>query len=86
MTLFTALLFVVLSPGVLLTIPAKGSHLVVALVHGLIFALLYHLTHKAVSHWIHGPTKEGFGNKTKKALVGFGKVLQAGAAISTGGA
>jgi len=51
MTAFTALLFVVLTPGVLLTIPPKGSKLVVAVVHGLVFALVYHFTHKAVWAW-----------------------------------
>jgi len=56
MTVFTALLFVVLTPGVLLTIPPKGSNLVVAVVHGLVFALLYHLLCKAVSAW----KNEGF--------------------------
>ena len=49
MTAFTALLFVVLTPGVVLTLPSKSSSLlVVAVVHGLIFALVYHFTHKAV--------------------------------------
>ena len=49
MTAFTALLFVVLTPGVVLTLPSKASgKLVVAVVHGLVFALVYNLTHKAV--------------------------------------
>ena len=48
MTAFTALLFFVLSPGILLTIPPKGSKVVVAVVHGLVFALVYHFSHKAV--------------------------------------
>jgi hypothetical protein len=52
MTAFTALLFVVLTPGILLTLPSKASgKIVIALVHGLIFALIYHLTHKAVRAW-----------------------------------
>jgi len=52
MTAFTALLFVVLTPGVLLTLPSKASgKIVIALVHGLIFALVYHFTHKAVWAW-----------------------------------
>lgn len=50
MTGFTALLFVVLTPGILVTIPPKGSKFVVALTHGVLFAILYHLTHKAVWH------------------------------------
>jgi hypothetical protein len=48
MSLYLAFLFVVLSPGILLTIPPKGSKLVVAVVHGLVFALVYYLTQDAV--------------------------------------
>ena len=52
MSVFTALLFVVLTPGVLLTLPSKASSkLVVAAVHGIAFALVYHFTHKAVWEW-----------------------------------
>ena len=59
MTAFTALLFVVLTPGVLLTLPSKASgKLVIALVHGLIFALVYHLIHKTVKGVLH--KYEGF--------------------------
>ena len=59
MTAFTALLFVVLTPGVLLTLPSKASgKLVIALVHGLIFALVYHLIHKTVKGVIN--KYEGF--------------------------
>ena len=47
MSLYLALLFVVLTPGVLVTVPA-GSKLAVAVAHGLVFAVVYHLTHKAV--------------------------------------
>ena len=50
MTAFTALLFVVLTPGILVTLPPKGSNLVVAVTHGLLFALVYHLLHKTLSH------------------------------------
>ena len=59
MTAFTALLFVALTPGVLLTLPSKASgKLVIALVHGLIFALVYHLIHKTVKGVIN--KYEGF--------------------------
>ena len=44
MSLYLVFLFVVLTPGILLTIPSKGSKLVVAVVHGLVFALVYYLT------------------------------------------
>jgi len=48
MTLFTALLFFVLTPGVVLTLPKGGDKMTVAAVHAVVFALVYHLTHKAV--------------------------------------
>ena len=48
MGLYMVFLFVVLSPGILLRIPPKGSKLVVATVHGLVFALVYCLTYKFV--------------------------------------
>ena len=65
MTLFTAILFVLLVPGVVLSLPPKGSLLTKAIVHGLVFALVYHFTHKAVWHWSVGSTSgfrayEGF--------------------------
>ena len=59
MTAFTALLFVVLTPGVVLTLPSKASSkLVIAAVHGLVFALVYHFTHTAVLEWTRN--YEGF--------------------------
>ena len=47
-TLYVAVLFMALTPGVLLTLPKGGSKLVVAVVHGLVFALVYHFTNKLV--------------------------------------
>ena len=48
MTIFTWVLFYALTPGILLSIPAKGSHQMRAAVHGLVFALVYGFTHKVV--------------------------------------
>ena len=48
MTLFTAVLFFLLTPGVLLRLPPGGSKITVAITHAVVFALVYHLTHKAV--------------------------------------
>lgn len=48
MDLFIAILFVLLVPGVLFKIPANGSPLTIAFIHGLIFAFLYHFTYKIV--------------------------------------
>jgi len=50
MTLFTAVLFIALTPGILVTLPPKGSKLAIAVTHGLLFALIYAVTHKAVWH------------------------------------
>ena len=46
--LFSAILFYVLTPGILLTIPKKSSKTVVALVHALVYATVWHFTHKIV--------------------------------------
>ena len=48
MSLYVALLFVALTPGVLLTLPPGGAKITVAFVHGLVFAVVYHFTQKAV--------------------------------------
>ena len=47
-TIYTALLFFVLTPGILLSLPPKSSKLMVAGTHAVLFALLYHFTHKMV--------------------------------------
>jgi hypothetical protein len=47
-TIYVALLFFVLTPGILLSLPPKGSKVVVALTHAVVFALVYHFTHKLV--------------------------------------
>lgn len=54
MILFTAVLFYVLSPGTLLSIPPNGSKHTKAIVHGLVFAIAYHFTHKAVWRMVSG--------------------------------
>jgi len=48
MSLYTALLFFVLVPGVLVSLPPGGKKTTVALTHAVVFALVYHFTHKAV--------------------------------------
>ena len=58
---YAALLFVVLTPGVLLRLPMKGSKMTVALTHGAIFAVVWHFTHKMV--W--RASYEGFQAKAK---------------------
>ena len=45
-TLYVAVLFFVLTPGVLLSLPMKGSKYMVAATHALVFAVIYHFTHE----------------------------------------
>ena len=54
MSIFTIILFVLLVPGILFKIPANGSPLTVAIIHGLIFAFLYYFTHKIVLKMLSG--------------------------------
>ena len=58
MSLYTALLFFVLVPGVLVSLPPGGKKTTVALTHALVFAVVYHFTHKAV--WRMTLAYEGF--------------------------
>jgi hypothetical protein len=53
MTLFVAALFFLLTPGVLLSLPKGGCLYTKAFVHGLVFAVVYHFTHKAVWHYLN---------------------------------
>jgi hypothetical protein len=55
---FVVLLFVALTPGVLLRLPPGGSKLTVAAVHGVVFALVYHFTHHA-AYAMLGAGREG---------------------------
>ena len=57
-SLYTAILFFILVPGVLLRLPPKGGKFTVAAVHALVFGLIYHFTHKLV--WRMGVSLEGF--------------------------
>jgi len=57
-TVYTAILFFLLSPGVLLRLPPKGSKMMVAAVHALVFALILGFTGKMV--WKLSMRFEGF--------------------------
>jgi hypothetical protein len=54
MTVYAAILFFVLTPNVLLRLPPKASTLVVAAVHALVFAVIFHFTKKPLSHLLYG--------------------------------
>lgn len=59
--LYSAILFFILSPGVLLRLPKNGDKFTVAGVHAVVFALIFGLTYKFV--WKMGARLrlEGFG-------------------------
>lgn len=48
MFLFSALLFFLLTPGILLTLPPKGKKITVAVVHAIVFGLVFALSHKTL--------------------------------------
>lgn len=54
MTVYVIILFVLLTPGVLVHLPAHSSRLTSAVVHGLIFAVIFHYTHKFVWNMFYG--------------------------------
>ncbi len=55
MFLFVTALFFVLTPGIVLTLPPKSSKYIVAIVHGIVFALIWYFTHTLVWDAIDGP-------------------------------
>jgi len=63
MFVYAFALFFVLTPGVLLSLPPKGSKLLVAATHALVFALVWGFTHKMV--WKFSTSMEGMEEKKK---------------------
>ena len=60
-SLYAAILFFVLVPGILVSLPPGGNKYTVAAVHALVFALIFHFTHKLV--WRFGVRMEGMDSK-----------------------
>ena len=56
--LYTVLLFVLLTPAILVRLPPNGNKWTVAFVHGLVFALVFHFTQEFVLNLSYG--FEGF--------------------------
>lgn len=54
MFVYAFLLFFILTPGILLSLPPKGSKIIVALTHAFVFALVWHFTNKMVWRSTHG--------------------------------
>jgi hypothetical protein len=53
MSLYAALLFFVLTPGILLSLPPGGSPMVVAATHAVVFAAVFHFTKKMVARAVY---------------------------------
>jgi hypothetical protein len=51
---YMALLFAALTPGVFISLPMRGSKYMCALTHGVIFALVWHFTHRTVWRMTEG--------------------------------
>ena len=66
MAIYGAVLFFLLSPGVLFRFPAK-NHLLVLCIHAVLFAIIYQLTYKAVYKQIYG--REEFAETGDSNLV-----------------
>ena len=58
MFIFTAVLFFLLTPGILLSLPPGGSKMVVAATHAVVFGLVFSLSHKMLMSL--GSMREGF--------------------------
>ena len=63
MSVYVACLFVLLTPGVVIRLPARSSILTMAMVHGVLFALVYHFSHKLVWSVTYGKTIEGHATR-----------------------
>jgi len=53
MSLYVFVLFFLLTPGILLSLPPGGSKWTVAAVHALVFTLVLHFTHKTAWQYLH---------------------------------
>lgn len=63
-TVYSAILFFLLTPGILLSIPKRGSKYTIAGVHALVFAVVWHFTHKQVCKL--STQYEGMADEKKK--------------------
>jgi len=59
-SIYTAILFFLLTPAILVRLPPSGSKFTVAAVHAIVFAVIFHFTHKLV--WRLGARLEGYEN------------------------
>jgi hypothetical protein len=61
--IYGAILFVLLTPGLIVRIPEKGPLLHSSIIHGILFAILYYLITKLVLHYSNNYTSEHFSEK-----------------------
>ena len=59
LTLFTVVLFILLTPGTFVRLPSNGNKCTVLFVHGLIFALVFYFSQRFIR--ILSTNIEGFG-------------------------
>ena len=64
MLVFMVVLFFVLTPGILVRLPPKGSKFAVAAVHAIVFAVAYTFLHKMVWRTLY----EGFQGTTTTTI------------------
>ena len=66
-SVFGAILCFLLSPGILLRLPSNGSKMTVALVHALVFGLVFYFAHRAVYMYFNPMRRfEGMETATTK--------------------
>jgi len=66
-SIYAAILFFLLTPAILVRLPPGGSKWTVAAVHAIVFAILFHFTHKFV--WRLGARFEGMETETETPTV-----------------
>ena len=60
LTLYSAMLFFALIPGVLIKLPPNGNFFTVATIHTLVFGFIFFFTHEIVEELSINTTKEGY--------------------------
>jgi hypothetical protein len=89
MTVYVAILFFVLTPGIVLSLPPKGSKIVVAATHAIVFAVVYSLTHKLVYSYLYEGFESPMCGEAKAELMrdptNSAKIQAKNAACSMGG-
>lgn len=67
-SIFAALLFIALTPGVLLRLPPKGGKWAVLIVHAIVFFVIYYLAHGLVYRYFNPSTRQGFDTMVGKKV------------------